>query len=302
MSKLRVSAVAYNAKGLVRGNNEDNFYLQGQYMELSRMDEGGLFTLDCSSRVQVYAVSDGMGGEAAGEIAAFHVVSSLPGPAADRRPLRADALRAWTQTTSDEIYSAAKEKEERSGATLVMLVMEGDRGRLVNVGDSRIYALRGGALEQLTQDQTEVQRLVDLGHLDQEEARVHPMRHMINRYMGMPGEGMRLEPEISEIFPLAEDDRFLLCSDGLTDMVRDEEIVAVLRSAGSPKQAAQHLVEAAIGAGGRDNVTVMVLFVLETPGARQKSWGWLRRLLGIAAGIFGGCFAYLLLEFLLRAL
>jgi protein phosphatase len=141
------------------------------------------------------------------------------------------------------------------GTTLTAAQQEGTQLRLVHVGDSRAYLLRAGSFRQLTNDHTLVARMVKAGEITQDEAKVHPHRNVITHSVGTT-------PEVAvdeDLVPLIDGDRVLLCSDGLTDMVTEDQIAAILETEPAPQRAADRLIKAANRAGGIDNITVVVL-------------------------------------------
>jgi protein phosphatase len=214
----------------------------------------------------VYAVADGMGGHAAGEVASQIAIEAL-----------ADAMgsSSWkTQSASrDEIVSKLKDAFEEGnrricesvvtrgewrgmGTTIVALVAADDRALIGHVGDSRAYLLRDGKLHRLTDDHSWVSEQVRLGLLTDEEAHKHPMRNIITRALGNREE---LEVDVTEE-SLRAGDIFMLCSDGLTSMLSDDEILGTLReNPQDPEMACRALVEQANERGGDDNITVVIL-------------------------------------------
>jgi len=209
----------------------------------------------------LFAVADGMGGAQAGEVASRLAVDAF------REFHEADELEpekrvtAIIQEANRRIYERAREDTQASGmGTTVTAALVGEESVSIgHVGDSRAYRLRGGQLEQLTDDHSLVADLVRGGRLTPEEADVHPQRSVITRALGT-------DPEVDVdafTFEAEPGDVILLCSDGLTTMLTDEEIVAIVGRAKSLEHAAKQLVKAANRRGGEDNVTV-VLFVLES--------------------------------------
>ena len=263
----RLEAAVCNNKGRKRGNNEDNFYLSGSYMKLETMDNGGVFTANRPGGIQLYAVCDGMGGAESGEKASFHAVETLSlyheamtGEVEDER------LVSLLRRISDTLYDEATRNGIRSGTTIVLCVWNNGEMRCLHVGDSRIYLLSDGKLTQVTQDHSEVQRLVSLNLMTPEQAKVDPGRHVISQYLGMNTEDIPLAPSLWGPVRCKPGDTFLLCSDGLTDMVEDDVIAEILQAAPTPKAASERLVQKALENGGVDNVTCMCLRV-----ARGKS-------------------------------
>ena len=212
----------------------------------------------------LFAVADGMGGAQAGEVASrlaaaafreFHEADEL---APDER------VRALVQEANRRIFDRARSDAEASGmgTTVTAAILEGGQVTIGHVGDSRAYRLHDGQLEQLTEDHSLVADLMRSGRLTPEEAEAHPQRSVITRALGT-------DPEVDVDTMAVETspgDVFLLCSDGLTTMVSDEDILELLARSGSLDAAAKALVKAANRGGGEDNITV-VLFSVEDEDA-----------------------------------
>lgn len=272
MVKLLLDTAVCANKGLVRGNNEDSYYLNGLLMPLARMDEGTAEERACADALQLYAVCDGMGGEAAGEQASYAAAEALrayQGELGDT--VDNDSLRRFVERASDGVYQRARAAGTRGGCTLALCVWERGTVRTVHVGDSRIYLLRDGELRQLTVDHSEVQRMVSMGVLAPEEARTHPKRHVITQYLGMPADDVKVEASIGQPIACRDGDVLLLCSDGLTDMVEDGDLQRILAKADTARTAAVSLVQLALRNGGRDNVTALCLRVRKRFTALQKA-------------------------------
>lgn len=280
MTAWRLVSAVRNHKGILRANNEDNFYLNGRWMPLHAMNHGGMFRNESSAPFQVYAVCDGMGGETAGERASHEAVRAL-------YRLHTAHLHGMADTEivialhklSDEIFMQTEGGDSRSGTTLTACFWHGGVLRVVNVGDSRVYRLRGGRLSRLTADHSEVQRLVDLGLLTPDQARFSPKRHILRQYIGLPSVDEAFQPYVSAPMEARSGDRYLLCSDGLVDMVEDKAIRRVMLLARDEAEAAETLVQQALDNGGQDNVTALciTLYGPRKPGLRI-SWGtfWAR--------------------------
>lgn len=246
----RVKFVARSEIGHARENNEDKF-------DFYEPDEQNLL----AARGSVFLVCDGMGGHNAGQIASelaakqfLHAYYHLGGTAQD-------AARQAVLLAHHYIAEMASKIPSRygMGTTLTALILKQDEGILVQVGDSRCYRLREGVFEQLSRDQTLVAQLVAQGILTPEQAKYHPQRNVIRQAVGVQDPSEPFEPDI-ETFPLQAGDIYLLCSDGLNDMVDDAEIEAILRSEPLTRTAWK-LVDRALANGGRDNVTVLLIQV-----------------------------------------
>lgn len=208
----------------------------------------------------LWLVSDGMGGHAAGEVASRIVVDTFT-PLARRRELRAADLMAAIQVANEAIreHGATHQRARGLGATIsgVASVTVGGKRQwaIINVGDSRVYRLVGDRLGRATIDHSETEELVLEGVISAEEARTHHARHIITRSLGQRAP---LHPDLW-LLPLAASERFVVCSDGLNSEVSDVQIRAILLAEPDAQRAADSLVGAALVAGGRDNVTVVVV-------------------------------------------
>ena len=212
----------------------------------------------------VFAVADGMGGAKAGEVASGLAAAALR-EGATNGETGEERVAAMIQEANRRVFRRATEDREASGmgTTVTVALVEGSRVVFGHVGDSRAYLIRNGVLEQLTDDHSLVAELVRSGRLTPEEAEAHPQRSVITRAVGT-------EPDVDvDTFALepADGDLFLICSDGLTDMVDDRTIIdAVERHRDDLEQAAKALVTAANRGGGEDNITVVCFEPGEEPG------------------------------------
>lgn len=257
-----ISAVSVD-KGLVRNNNEDNFYFNGTYLYAEERDNSATFSSNPSSKMQLYGVFDGMGGEALGEEASLITAQVICNTHEKLQASECDIVKeilAAVQTANSKICKKIVESgEKRIGATFSALAIENDKAIVFNVGDSRVYLLRDGKLKQISVDDTTAQRMVSMGMITHEEAKTHKDRHKLTQHLGIFKDEMIIEPHVSQEIEIKKDDKFLLCSDGLTDMLTDEEIYAILKENKAPEELSRALVKAALKNGGKDNVTVMVV-------------------------------------------
>lgn len=205
-------------------------------------------------------LADGMGGTRAGGVAAEIAVDAalehLTG-VVKREPLRGDHLGAALKLANTRVIgmSNAISAYRGMGTTLVATAVDGPKGYIAHVGDSRAYRFRDGAFAQITKDHSLVQEWVDAGAITAEEARHAPNRNVITRAIGAQPS---VVADVTEI-DLAEDDVLLMCSDGLTGMLSDAEIAAALKAEADLALAGERLVDAANRAGGTDNVTVVLI-------------------------------------------
>lgn len=217
----------------------------------------------------VFVVADGMGGHAGGDVASRIVVEEFArlveegyDPRRGAEHVAETLARSQTRIVEYGEGQRAEQPRWHAGTTAVVAALVDDAGTtkwlLVNLGDSRIYRYADGHLDQVSVDHSVVQELVDAGEITAEEAAVHPERHVITRALGSP-EGVR--PDFF-LLPLTAVERLVLCSDGISGMIADSEIAAILESVPDPRDAADALVRAALDAGGRDNATAVVVDVV----------------------------------------
>ena len=218
------------------------------------------------ARAPLFAVADGMGGAQAGEVASHLAVEVLEQGLPDAGGSVEERLRARVREANARIMASAQADDARAGmgTTLTVAYVGEDDLTVAHVGDSRLYRLRDGAFERLTDDHSLVEELVRQGKLTPEEADEHPQRSIITRALGAE-EGVEAD---SHTWAGRDGDVYLICSDGLTSMIPEAHVAQVLAEAPSLAGAGRMLIDAANDAGGRDNITV-VLFRLEdvTAGA-----------------------------------
>ena len=204
----------------------------------------------------VFVVADGMGGHLAGEVASQMAIDAVRRMAARHKKPSVDLLKKTVLGAHERIYLHAQGHAECAGmgTTISMMWRGGGYMYIAHVGDSRIYRLRDGHMEQITQDHSLVQELVNQGVLTPELAAHHPMRNVITRAVGTD-EGVDVDLFTKE---RKLGDIWLLCTDGLSGMVPDEDIARILRTK-APEAAADALLQTALDNGGRDNVTFVIL-------------------------------------------
>lgn len=214
----------------------------------------------------LFAVADGMGGHEAGEVASEITVNTLAELAPDH--LDAEALTAAVEAANYNVLKAPRQGIGRNGmgTTLTAAMLEGERLLIAQVGDSRAYLLHHGSLQQITRDHSLMADLIEAGQITPEEARTHPNRSVITRAIGSD---IHMHPDIYEL-NVDAGDRILLCSDGLTSMVSNHAIEAIMRRQSDPQHCADELVQAALENGGADNVTVIVADVAGFAEAREQ--------------------------------
>ncbi len=210
----------------------------------------------------LFLVADGMGGMAGGATASKAVAELLPGLLLKRLDGLPEAAVAGALGEAIAELSAAVRARAAAdpalqgmGSTVALALVRGTRAYVANLGDSRAYRLEGKRVRQLSKDHTVVAVMLEKGRITKEQAAVHPLRHSLSRFVGMPGTAA------AEVGVLKGRMRLLLCSDGLTNMLPEEAIAAALKAEAEPAAACRRLVAEANAAGGEDNVTALVVDV-----------------------------------------
>jgi protein phosphatase len=245
MALARNTYAGLTDRGRVRPQNEDRWF--------------------ADPRRGLFIVADGMGGGPAGAVAAQAVVDALP-PLLEQRleglasladPGTLPAVLAALSQFSDKIRAESRHRPglHGMGSTVVLAIVRQSQAVVAHMGDSRAYLWRGSRLARLTRDHSLIQLLLDCGEITPEQAAGHPARGQITRFVGMPDASL---PE-ARLVPLAPGDRLLLCTDGLTGMVDDARLLAILDETPEPAKACRRLIAAANDAGGKDNITALVV-------------------------------------------
>lgn len=277
---FHITAIGQTHTGKRRTQNEDRFAIQS-------------YRLESGEQAVLAVVADGIGGHQAGEIAAQYTVDTvlqtmLTYSGGDPLPTLQSAVLAAGRAVSQA--SADQSEQHGMGSTVAIALVIEDRLYMTTVGDSRIYLLRRGRLRQVSTDHTWVQEAIEYDILTPEEAHGHPQAHVLRRHIGgdqLPEPDLRLRLSDGESdadalsnqgTQLNDEDRLLLCSDGLTDMVADIDIYRALASM-PPAKAIAHLMQRALRAGGSDNITLALLalpkqFPASPPSVQSKRWRW----------------------------
>lgn len=246
-SMIRTRCGYVSITGNFRSNNEDNFYVDPDR--------------------RFFLVADGMGGQSAGEKASQLATELVPEKLKQLINFEHDTREKVRQAIDDavgyantEIMALGKMEPEfhNMGTTIVFVVAVENTFYVGGIGDSRAYLLRDGNFEQLTRDHSLTQALMEAGTLTEEEAANHRYKNVLYRYLGTKEGGTGTDPR--EIFPQSGD-RFLLCSDGVTDGADDAKIKELLAASDDPQETAKSVVDAAEAGGSRDNITCLVVFV-----------------------------------------
>ena len=255
MGNLYISAYGRSNVGKKRGNNEDNFYLSGITVDSA--------TDITSSAPEVselgFAVFDGMGGEAAGERASQFTADTYAQKLQEM--IDGDFSPEVVQNTIEEANKRVCDEirviGKRMGCTFVSVGFKNDNLYISNVGDSRAYILRNGILHCVSKDHTAAQTMVDAGLVSYEDSQKIKEKHQLTQHIGIFPEEMVIEPNYNTL-KANSGDIVMICSDGLTDMLSDADIAAILSDGGTEQELTNALVERALENGGKDNVTVIV--------------------------------------------
>lgn len=251
-SDFRIQCYGATDKGRRRAHNEDTFV--------------------CNPDQSMFLVADGMGGEKYGEVASRLTAdtfiqlmtpfvvdedTTLPFEHTGDGDYLLETLRHALDGTNQAVidFVETNPSHKGMGSTLTAVVCQSEKLYVAHVGDSRLYRLRQEKLEQLTEDHSKVQELINKKIITQEEARNHPQKHIITQCIGRK---KRLKPDCM-VQSMEENDLYLICSDGLTDMLKDEDIRAILMQSTDLGEIGQMLIDAANRMGGKDNITVVLL-------------------------------------------
>lgn len=273
---MRLTSFAITHKGRLRSSNQDNFYVNGFWK-----DNTDCVFLEwkktCWKKQQIYAVCDGMGGEVDGEKASLAAVRVLAGCQKKFR-LAAD-FKKWSESyiksVSDFIIKMEGDSGRVSGTTLALLAFDGKKSVLVcNVGDSRVYHFHKGCLRLLTRDHTTAYVMEGLCMVKAGDGRKYSCGNTLLQYIGIHKEEMIIEPYYQMNLNMEEGDIFILCSDGLTDMVEEQAICRTLSGTETLEYKGKRLLKQALDYGGRDNVTVILV---QTGAEPLKRLGRLRK-------------------------
>ena len=244
------------------------WFVWGAATNKGRQRQGNEDAFATAADTGLFLVSDGMGGHQGGGIASQIVADDLSvmieAGLENLKSYSVDSIREYLKRSvtaqSQHLRMEAEEGDGHKdmGATVVVLLIAADRAYIASAGDSRVYLLREDIFKQVTKDQSTVEELIDAGKIERHEAPDHPSAGEITNYMGMEDE---IEPFVKS-FEVAQGDRFILCSDGLTDMLDDEAIASLLQTEGDSQEACVKLIRKANNAGGHDNITVVVVDII----------------------------------------
>ncbi len=259
---MKVKFAARSDVGRVRTNNEDNLYCNGVFMTVSSR-ERPFFLSGVTECPCIFAVCDGMGGEDCGELASLTAVEALNRHSQEILKSIADPdkhVQVFVDEANNKLCEIMKAQFIRMGTTLAMAVLGQESFSVYNLGDSRVFRVNDGRLLRVTDDHTLAEDKVRMGLIPAAKAETDRDRHVLTRYLGVPDE--EVIPDINGPYDFAGSTGGLICSDGLTDMLKFPEIAGIMKAAANPEEAVNNLVDFALNKGGRDNVTCIVFEVL----------------------------------------
>ena len=279
--------------GQARKSNQDNYFVNGAFLtepekkrtELCFESDGGLF-----------AVADGMGGEANGDKASLTAVQELAGEYSKGHPRGDDICRA-VLSANERVCEMVRSTGSRSGTTLAAALINGNKLSIYNIGDSKCLLYRNGTLTQLSRDHTVTAQLIEAGLMTKQEAARDRRSHQLFQHIGIESGEMQLSVFRNEGISMQPDDVLIICSDGLTDGLSAEDMISLISSSPDRNTLAGVLVDAAISKGSMDNVTALTVSKGHKTGSALKA---LLVLLGCLGAAAVGTLAYLFASGIIR--
>lgn len=259
---MKCKTVVCSSVGVKRKINQDNFYVNGYINE--KQKHHILKSYIPSKSEQVLCICDGMGGEKCGEIASYIAVKKLISYKKKYSNLIErfeEHMNSYVQSANYAICSFIQENGgERSGSTMALLCVSSKKKEAIgaNIGDSKVFVFRENRLMKISKDHNQAQGLVDMGIITEEEARTHKDKSKLTQHLGIFQNEMVLEPFITDSVIIKKNDVFVMCSDGLTDMLSYDEIENIIKIKCSLKSRCKRLVKLANEKGGDDNITVIM--------------------------------------------
>lgn len=250
-----IDAACCCSTGCKRRNNEDNFYFNGHILPQENNGLEKIITaqIEVMEKSVSFGVFDGMGGEEDGQVASYIAADIFKDKCTETykyRSLPEGFLENAVTHMNNAVCQEAELRHCHMGTTAAILSFWKDEVYACNVGDSKIFRLHQDELLQISEDHTDAKFLAECG--------IHNRRPQLSQYIGISPDEMVIEPHIVKC-ELCLEDRYLICSDGLTDMVSAAEINSIMKKSSSAKDCAERLIESALGHGGKDNITVIVV-------------------------------------------
>lgn len=264
LANLFVKGAVGSDIGTSRSNNQDNYYLNGKFAEYS-------INIQTSTAFQspvedgVFAVFDGMGGQSKGEFASLCASKVLDNHKANILKYGIKQIHRFVNDANEKICDEMRKENERIGSTLAVLTVTDNIAQAYNLGDSSIYYISKNKITKLTRDHTVAEQMYRMNVLTKEEASHDVRKHRLTKHLGMFAEESDLRPYASANIRVNNGDMFLLCTDGITNSVNENEIKRIITTFdGRCKQTVNALIEKAIENGSQDNLTAMVLRIVNS--------------------------------------
>lgn len=285
MANLFVKGSVGSDIGISRSNNEDNYYLNGKIAEFEPQEQNAT-AFQPPVTDGVFAVFDGMGGQSRGEFASLCAAQTLGKYQREILRSGANKVNNYIEDVNNQICEEMHKSNERIGSTAAVLTITDGVAQAYNLGDSSIYHLSKNKITKLTRDHTVAEQLYRMNALTEEEARRDVRRHRLTKHFGMDKE-RDIRPFVSGNIRIANGDMFLLCTDGITNAVNEKELKKIIYMFdGRCKKTVNALIEKAIENGSDDNLTAMVLRVVNSTNSSTIKRG-LKQQLGLFQFLLG---------------
>ncbi len=278
---------AYTNVGRVRDNNEDNYYVNGRYLENADLED--YFIIDIPTQKGVFGVFDGMGGQSNGEFASYTAAKTLSAYQHDLLKNSDECIEDYVKNANLSICDEMQRTHSKIGTTMGVAVINENKLKIYNIGDTRVYYIRDGKIYQVSKDHTVVNQLVEAGLMTREQAANDERKNQLSQHLGIMPEEMIIQPFISEEIEWGEDDVLLICSDGITDVMSDGELENIVNECSQKGFFAEHIAKTAIRKGSKDNVTVVVVQACGKNGISGKKAAPSKNKYGIVAAILAVC-------------
>lgn len=253
---------AISDMGKVRKNNEDNLFLDGKYLVQEELIVPFRKSSSSLGNAAVFAVFDGMGGEEDGEDASRIAAETLKmhfSSLLEKKKNTLSVMQQFINEANKNICDEILRRRKRLGTTLALVVFRQNFLTIANLGDSRIYLFRNKELKQLSEDHTQIQTLIRTGAITSDEAKTHNARNQLTQHLGIFPEEIIIEPHVLLDQAIQDKDQWLVCSDGLTDMLDCDEIQQIFAESESEEEICNTLIGRALENGGLDNVSAIII-------------------------------------------
>ena len=267
MSEKKLIVSVRSDTGTVRKNNQDNFYINGKFIENYTQKH---ITAEGSFDEGVFAVADGMGGESFGDVASDYAVRTLCDFKTEDGGINDENIYDYVDKANNLICDEMRKRGQSIGTTIAIADIKDDTASFYNVGDSKCFLFRSGKVKQMTKDHSVVANLVEMGGITPEQAKTDKLRHQLSQALGVFPEEFIISPFISEPVSLQSNDAVIICSDGLTDALDESMIADIIIRNENPFKVSDELVFSAMQNGSKDNVTVVVIFYKRNDSRQEK--------------------------------